>query len=115
MSEQPKPFRGAFVFRSHDHQILTSTYFNTGDREPYPETAKRIKAGTIAQDSFAGTFRTVWLQGDGSYELNLEISRHAGSSLYELTWTGRAGVEYRGEGVLEKEILFGYYWGVPGE
>jgi|GEM_PF-1988316 len=111
MTDQAKPFRGAFIIRPHDHQILTSTYFNTGCGEPYPETAKRTEPGTIAEDPFVGTFRTVWLQDDGSYELKLEISRTPGASLYELTWTGKKGVEYYGEAVLEREILFGYYWG----
>lgn len=105
-----RPFLGAFVMRSHDHQILTTTYFNTDATEPYPETAKRIEPGKETDDPFVGKFKATWLQGDGSYEVDLVISRKPGSSLYQLTWLGKAGVEFQGEAVKERDFIFGYYW-----
>lgn len=108
---EDKIFRGAFIIRVHDHQILTSTYFNNGDVEPYPETAKRITKEQIDEDPFAGRFRVTWLQADGHYELELEITRTVGQSLYHLTWYNKGVAEFYGHAVKEKDILFGYYWG----
>lgn len=105
-----RPFLGAFVMRSHDHQILTTTYFNTDTTEPYPETAKRVAAGSEPEDPFVGSFKATWLQADGSYEVDLTITRARGSSLYRLLWSGKSGVEFQGEAVKEKDFIFGYYW-----
>jgi len=106
-------FRGAFVFRSQDHQILTGTYFNNGLGEPYPETAKRIKPGEPLSDPFLGTFKTLWLEASDWYQTDMEITKSSNSPVYHVKWTKDGKPDHEGHAVLENGILFGYYWGCP--
>ncbi|MGN6291203.1 MAG: hypothetical protein ACTHMV_00545 [Chitinophagaceae bacterium] len=103
-------FRGAFVMRFHNHDILTSTYFNTGECNPYPETAKRITAGEPSTDPFIGLFKVIWLEKEDSEVIELQIIKDPHSPRYELKWGPPGKLQYEGHAVLENEILFGYYW-----
>lgn len=103
-------FRGAFVMRSHDHQILTSTYFNKDEEKPQPETAKRTSAVESDKDLFPGTFKVIWLENNESRDGELIITRESNSPVYKLTWSIEGKNKYKGQAIREASILFGYYW-----
>jgi len=109
---QPPTFHGAFVFRKQDHGILSSTYFNTWDFTPYPETAKLKSKTEPADDPFTGVYETIWLEKNAHYVCDVEIILHK-PGVYKILWNaaGKKGVEkYEGYGMLETELLVGFYY-----
>ena len=56
---EQKKFHGAFVFRYQGHGILSSTYLNTLQPRPHPETAL-LSDKKHATNNFLGWFETVW-------------------------------------------------------
>ncbi|PZR23748.1 MAG: hypothetical protein DI535_23335 [Citrobacter freundii] len=106
------PFRGAFVMRSQDHHILTSTYFNINDQDPYPETAKRTAPGINPEDPFEGTFDTIWLEKKDHARMILKVTKSSDKPHYSMEWEYKGKLAWHGEAVKENGILFGYYWGV---
>ncbi|MBP7556367.1 MAG: hypothetical protein KA821_08890 [Chitinophagaceae bacterium] len=111
MTKNAKVFRGAFIMRLQDHGILTCTYFDNSNQMPYPEIGKRIGENKGNEDSFVGKFSLVGIRYQGSYDMQLSISRNSRTPLYKLIWKHEDGIEtFLGEAVLDKDILFGYYW-----
>lgn len=106
------PFRGAFVMRSQDHHILTSTYFNINNQEPYPETAKRTAPRKDSNDPFEGTFDTIWLERMDHARMVLEVTKDSDKPYYKLEWKYKGVLAWHGQAVKENGTLFGYYWGV---
>ena len=92
-------FRGSFIFRSHGYGILSSTYFNNGDENPFPETAKRKP--NDESDPFIGEFNTVWLEASG-YEYSDLIIKRNKIGTYDLSWEFKGKVIYQGTGILER-------------
>lgn len=107
-------FRGAFIMRLQDHHILTSTYFNTDQLDPQPETAKKISGPGSSADEFVGTYNSVWIEDDEPELMKLDIQAEHENSRYKMKWSevqqGLTTPMYEGYAVKEKEILFGYYW-----
>lgn len=110
----PTNFHGAFVFRKQDHGILTATYFNTGEYQPYPETAKRKESKIPTSDPFAGEYETTWLEKKEFYVCDLIITPHNPvTGVYQLEWksSGKTDVKnYEGYGMLENGTLVGFYY-----
>lgn len=106
-------FHGAFIFRKQDHGILSSTYFNNGDFNPYPETAKLVSAvSQNPSDPFAGEYVTVWLEDTTHDICDLTIMPEGNvDGVYKLTWISRTGNHnYEGYGMIENSSLVGFYY-----
>ncbi len=62
------------------------------------------------QDSFIGTYHSVWSENSLSDRFNLTIElKSNSSSIYELIWQKGTSIVYQGEGFIVDGILIGRY------
>lgn len=106
---------GSFVFISNGYGTISSVYHNRIDREPFPETAKRLpnkSKNKNVSDLFAGTYACVWIQTNFEIEnTELEISLEENGT-YRMRWYDGGGEYFHGIGFLHDNKIVGAYWEV---
>lgn len=114
MAKNPERLIGSFVFRYEGDGCLTSKFHHEDSPTcPFTEACKLIE-GSIDNDKFVGSYRTVWLEDTTHVPAELIIAPHpANPALYKLTWHqpgNQIAVIFLGSGMLYDNLLVGAYW-----
>ena len=107
-----KQFHGSFIFTRQGYGILSGVYNNNIAPEPFPETAKKKRESTEANESddlFEGTYKTIWLEDDDNPTTDLEIIRQTDGT-FKLKWFDTQKNWYHGVGFIHDNKFVGTYW-----